>query len=145
MRFIVLDVHRDFCEVAIADDGQVRRAGRVETSPARLELFARSLAADDRVALEATGNAVAIARIIEPHVDRVVLANPKAVKNATQSAKTDKLDARTLARLLAAGFLPEVWTPDEQTRVLRPRSEEHTSELQSHHDIVCRLLLEKKK
>src|SRR6266540_2202558 len=27
----------------------------------------------------------------------------------------------------------------------RPRSEEHTSELQSHHDLVCRLLLEKKK
>src|SRR5438034_3626300 len=26
-----------------------------------------------------------------------------------------------------------------------PRSEEHTSELQSHSDIVCRLLLEKKK
>src|SRR5437667_2656863 len=28
---------------------------------------------------------------------------------------------------------------------LFPRSEEHTSELQSHHDLVCRLLLEKKK
>src|SRR5437773_12406120 len=28
---------------------------------------------------------------------------------------------------------------------LRVRSEEHTSELQSHHDLVCRLLLEKKK
>src|SRR5437773_8685150 len=27
----------------------------------------------------------------------------------------------------------------------RCRSEEHTSELQSHHDLVCRLLLEKKK
>src|SRR5574343_1191809 len=27
----------------------------------------------------------------------------------------------------------------------RLRSEEHTSELQSHHDLVCRLLLEKKK
>src|SRR5437773_8895702 len=27
----------------------------------------------------------------------------------------------------------------------RHRSEEHTSELQSHHDLVCRLLLEKKK
>src|SRR6266540_6334330 len=27
----------------------------------------------------------------------------------------------------------------------RARSEEHTSELQSHHDLVCRLLLEKKK
>src|SRR5437773_8992829 len=28
---------------------------------------------------------------------------------------------------------------------IRQRSEEHTSELQSHHDLVCRLLLEKKK
>ena len=26
-----------------------------------------------------------------------------------------------------------------------PRSEEHTSELQSHHDLVCRTLIEKKK
>src|SRR5437667_7314038 len=30
-------------------------------------------------------------------------------------------------------------------RALAIRSEEHTSELQSHHDLVCRLLLEKKK
>src|SRR5438034_1658446 len=29
--------------------------------------------------------------------------------------------------------------------VRMPRSEEHTSELQSHSDLVCRLLLEKKK
>src|SRR5437773_10741783 len=28
---------------------------------------------------------------------------------------------------------------------IKTRSEEHTSELQSHHDLVCRLLLEKKK
>src|SRR6201989_408407 len=30
------------------------------------------------------------------------------------------------------------------SRTQRARSEEHTSELQSHHDLVCRLLLEKK-
>src|SRR5947207_14164147 len=30
-------------------------------------------------------------------------------------------------------------------RQAEPRSEEHTSELQSHSDLVCRLLLEKKK
>src|SRR5437773_9487327 len=33
----------------------------------------------------------------------------------------------------------------ELCRLDAPRSEEHTSELQSHHDLVCRLLLEKKK
>src|SRR5437773_6885319 len=35
--------------------------------------------------------------------------------------------------------------PKEGGRGQRNRSEEHTSELQSHHDLVCRLLLEKKK
>jgi transposase len=58
-------------------------------------------------------------------------SNPRRTRNgvlgthkvlgATQTAKTDKLDARTLAKLLAAGFLPVVWTPDERTRALRQR------------------------
>src|SRR4051812_49542986 len=33
----------------------------------------------------------------------------------------------------------------EQEATVRDRSEEHTSELQSHVNLVCRLLLEKKK
>src|SRR5438034_5827714 len=33
----------------------------------------------------------------------------------------------------------------EKTLRFHDRSEEHTSELQSHSDLVCRLLLEKKK
>src|SRR5437667_5666330 len=36
-------------------------------------------------------------------------------------------------------------TRRRRERQQMPRSEEHTSELQSHHDLVCRLLLEKKK
>ena len=43
-RAIGLDVHRDFCEVAIGEGGRARSAGRVATSPERLELFAQSLA-----------------------------------------------------------------------------------------------------
>jgi transposase len=123
MRFIALDVHRDFCEVAIAERGSaVRLAGRVRTQPSELELFAQSLGSDDEVVLEATGNALPIARIIEPYVARVVLANPKAVKGLTQAGpKTDKADARALARLLAGGLVPEVWAVDESTRVLRRR------------------------
>src|SRR5260221_5223510 len=34
---------------------------------------------------------------------------------------------------------------NNKIRVIQRRSEEHTSELQSHSDLVCRLLLEKKK
>src|SRR6266571_8055363 len=36
------------------------------------------------------------------------------------------------------------WTSSPRTDAHRPRSEEHTSELQSHVNLVCRLLLEKK-
>src|SRR5437773_9090661 len=44
-------------------------------------------------------------------------------------------------------FLGEAVVPVLLEHGIRPafRSEEHTSELQSHHDLVCRLLLEKKK
>jgi transposase len=114
-----MDVHRDFCEIAIAEGGRVRVAGRVATEPEALELFARSLCDSDEVAIEATANAVAIARIIEPHVRRVVLANPRAVREKSRRAKTDRIDAKLLARLLAVGYLDEVWTPDDATQTRR--------------------------
>lgn len=87
MRSIGMDVHRDFCEIAIAESGAVRAARRIETTPAALELFARSLTPTDEVAIKARVNALAIARIIEPHVRRVVLANPKAVRETSRRAK----------------------------------------------------------
>jgi transposase len=52
VRAIGLNVHRDFCEVAIAEQGKVRSAGRVATRPEVIELFAQSLGSDDRVVLE---------------------------------------------------------------------------------------------
>jgi hypothetical protein len=122
MRSIALDVHRDFCEVAIKDQSGLRLAGRVKTEPEELELSAQSLAPDDHVALEASEPALAIARILEPHVGRVVIANTRKLRAIAESkVKTDKLDASTLCELLAAGFLPAVWSPDEFTRTLRWR------------------------
>ena len=120
-RAIGLDVHRDFCEVAICEAGRVRSAGRIKTSPEVLELFAASLGREDRVALEVTGGAWEIARILEPHVRRVVVVSPDDTGIRQARAKTDRLDARTLARLLAAGELDAVWMPDERCRVMRRR------------------------
>jgi transposase len=119
-RSIGLDVHRDFCQVAIADGGRARSAGRIATSVPQLELFARSLAPTDRVVLEATGNALAIARILEPHVAEVVLAHAKQVRAISHArVKTDKVDAKVLADLLAADLIPAVWIGDERVRMLR--------------------------
>jgi transposase len=119
-RFIGLDVHRDFCEVAISEGGRAWSAGRIATRRDQLELFAASLAPTDRVVLEATGNALAIAGILAPHVAEVVLAHPKRLRAISHAKiKTDRFDARVLAELLAAGLVPVVWVPDERTRALR--------------------------
>jgi hypothetical protein len=122
MRCVGLDVHRDFCEVAIAEGGRVRHAGRIETSVAALELFAGSLAPDDQVVLEATGPAFAIARILRAHVARVVVANAQEVRAISHArVKSDRFDAATLARLLSADMLAAVWVCDERIGALRRR------------------------
>ena len=120
-RAIGLDVHRDFCVVAICEDGEVRSAGRVPSTPEGLEVLAESLLATDRVALEVTGSCWEVARILEPHVQRVVVVSPDDTGIRSARAKTDRLDARTLARLLWRGELEAVWMPDERCRVLRRR------------------------
>src|SRR3954447_5674724 len=85
VRFIGLDVHLDFCEVAICEAGRVRSGGRVATSSEGLAILANSLGGDDYVALEATDNALAIARRLEPHVARVVVATRTQLRAITEA------------------------------------------------------------
>src|SRR5437667_4295213 len=55
----------------------------------------------------------------------------------------DIVNVDLLHQLRAMG-LDRLRAQIEYLRHFFRRSEEHTSELQSHHDLVCRLLLEKK-
>jgi transposase len=128
MRIIALDIHRVFAEaVALEDgeyrrleDGEYRRLGRIGMTRDHLLAFAATLRPTDHVVVEATGNATAVVEVLAPKVARVAVANPFQVHLiARAKTKTDKIDARVLARLYAAGFLPEVWIPDERTLARR--------------------------
>jgi transposase len=90
-------------------------------TPQALQLFAEGLGRDDRVALEVSGNAWEVARIIRPHVARLVCVSPADTGIRAARANTDRLDARALAKLLAAGQLDGVWVPGEETRAMRRR------------------------
>src|SRR5579875_12781 len=119
-RCIGLDVHREFAQIAVWEDGLVRQAGQIVLTDEGLRIFADSLTAGDEVALEATCNTHAIVRAIEGRVARVVVSNPiKTRAIAEAKVKTDKVDAAVLAELLAADYLPSVWVPDEDTQALR--------------------------
>jgi transposase len=120
-RAVGLDAHREFCEVAVCEDGNVRSVGRVPATPDGIRALGESLLASDRVALEVTGSCWEIARILEPCVDRVIVVSPDDTGIVSARAKTDKLDARALAVLLWRGELEAVWMPDERCRILRRR------------------------
>src|SRR5438067_10804490 len=65
-----------------------------------------------------------------------MMADQQFVPRAAERRQIDVGDAHP------AGV---VEVPQSKDRVTPERSEEHTSELQSRFDLVCRLLLEKKK
>jgi len=120
VRYIGMDVHREFAQLAVLEDGRLRDEGKIGVTPEALRAWADGLHPDDQVALEATGNSDAIANLLTPLVARVVVSNPSKTRAIAEAkVKTDKVDARILAQLLAADFLPPVWLPDERTRSLR--------------------------
>jgi transposase len=120
MRVIGMDIHRSFAQVAVLENGEITRQLRVDLLHKPVIEFAQTLSREDDVVLEATGNSAAVERLIRPYVRRVVVANSRLVRAiAYARVKTDKIDAAILAKLHAAGFLPEVWVADDATLARR--------------------------
>ena len=89
-RVIGIDLHRTFGEVVFWEDGRLRHAGRVDMTRTALEGFGKSLSATDEIVIEATGNAMAVSRVLSPFVKRVIIANPLQVKAIAHAhVKTD--------------------------------------------------------
>ena len=75
MRLVIgIDIHRTLGEVVIWEDGLTRHEGRVDMTRTALEDFGRQLLKTDEVVIEATGNRMAVSRLLSPYVERVVIA-----------------------------------------------------------------------
>jgi len=127
VKIVALDVHRTFGQIAIHEAGTIRDAGRVTMEREAVLAFAKTLSRSDEVVLEETGNTAILVKLLAPFVRRVVVANPLQVRAiANAKVKTDKIDARVLAKLHASGFLPEVWVADPETERKRRTIAERT-------------------
>src|SRR5438034_5987033 len=72
-------------------------------------------------------------------------ANPEKEIGGGEGKSAGLLEKGTTLRPApGAGVVGNLPAKDRRLRPGDARSEEHTSELQSHSDLVCRLLLEKK-
>jgi transposase len=120
-RFIGLDLHKKEIQMAVLDHtGQQILARRFPVARETLLALASELTVADTVAFEVGTNSVAVARVLQHSPARLIVSNPITTKKiAHAKIKTDKIDARVLAELARADYLPPVWLPDPETEVLR--------------------------
>jgi transposase len=140
-RYVALDIHKHYCVIAGVD-----REGRVVLRPVRVEhadleeWLKKKLDSNDQVVIESTTNAWHVHDLLEPLVERVVVANPIKVKQiATARVKTDIRDTLILARLLAANLVPEVWVPPLHIRQMRQLLSQRRQLVETHTQILNRM------
>lgn len=120
-RYIAIDIHKHYLMI-----GGIDAHKRIVLQPRRVELARwpqwaqANLLSTDAVVIEATTNAWAIYDLVVTLVGRAVVVHPAKVKLIAEArVKTDKVDVLTLAQLLRADMLPEVWVPPQHVRDLR--------------------------
>lgn len=120
-RYLGIDLHKHYLVI-----GGVNAKQAIVLPPRRITLddwpkwAPAHLTQADVVVVEATTNAWDFYDVTRPLVQRVVVANAaKIALIAKTRVKTDQKDVMVLARLLAAGLIPEVWVPPMEVRELR--------------------------
>jgi len=123
IKFVGLDVHAETISVAVAEqDGEVRSLGKIPNEPVYVRKLIKKLGKPSQlhVCYEAGPCGYALYRqLTELGVRCDVVAPTLVPVKSGDRVKTDKRDAKKLARLHRAGELTAVWVPDPAHEALR--------------------------
>ena len=127
MYFIGVDHHKQASQMTVlAEDGRELKSGRVPNLRKKVELFLKEYHPFTAV-LEAGRSSYVMADLLRELGGEVKMANALQVKAIAHARiKTDKRDSRTLAHLLRADLIPEIYQRGEANRqaqrVMRARA-----------------------
>ena len=120
--YIGIDAHKLSESVCVTDrDGTILEEYRMDNTEETWNRFMKKYSKDDTViAVESSTTGKYVAHLLRDNGFNIHLANPKELKPIFRSnKKTDKNDARILAKLLRTGDLPESYLPSREVDELR--------------------------
>src|SRR5216117_1602378 len=119
-KYIGLDVHQATISVAVLDSrGKLVMESIVETKAATILDFLAGLRGTLSVTLEEGTWAAWLYDLLKPHVDKLVVCNPRKNALLKDGNKSDRIDARKLAELLRLDNLKPVYHGETGVRMLR--------------------------
>src|SRR5712664_4292713 len=119
-KYIGLDVHQATISVAVMDcRGKVVMESILETKAATLLEFLAGLRGTLSVTFEEGTWAAWLHDLLKPHVQKLVVCNPRKTALLKDGNKNDRIDARKLAELLRLDNLKPVYHGETGVRMLR--------------------------
>jgi len=115
--YLGIDIHKQYAQVAVMDEaGEIVEEVRVEN--ANLDELAQRYAGA-RAAIEATSNYYHIYDTLSEYLDVTVAHPSKLTLIANTDKKTDRVDAKELARMVRLDSVPESYVPTDEIREAR--------------------------
>jgi len=135
--YLGIDLHKSSAQVAVMNDhGEIEAERRVPNDD--LGEIAEEYAGG-KAAIEATSNYYHVYEVLSEHLD-VQVANPNELQTiATSDKKTDRVDAKQLARLCRLKAVPESYVPSEKIRECRALVRGRTRLVQDRTEMVNKI------
>ena len=116
--FIGMDAHGTFCDLAaVTDTGHLAQRQRCATQIPTLVQWLQAVPSPRRLVFEEGPLADWLARNLRPHVDELVVCEPRRNRLiAAEGDKDDPIDALKLAQLFRGGYVKGVHHPESLER-----------------------------
>jgi Transposase len=123
IKYIGMDVHKESISIAVMNGtGKLVMESIIETKAITVVQFIQGLRGDLYVTLEEGTWAAWLYDLLQPHVTKVVVCNPRKNALLKEGSKSDKIDARKLADLLRGGYVRPVYHGENGIRTLKELS-----------------------
>ena len=118
-KYIGMDAHSSICVFSVVDEkGTEVNQAKIATNGLLLVEYIRSIKGSKKLVFEECELSAWLFETLHGEVDELIVCNPTR-NQQYKKAKTDKLDAQNLARLLRGGFLTPVYHDGSKTEWLR--------------------------